>query len=180
MADELSVSTDVAVYDSQGGKNMLMRRKMKGLSAEESLSTYIEVMFFAGTVTAILFFISMYIISFDSVLAETSSTLDAVDASYMMDACLRGDRHYIDAATLTEKRDLGVNIARSCGISRDDLGIEIKDLQGSSSWDFNYGRIASSHTHSIFVNIKVGNDIHIGELKTKIGWLDEYEDVDLW
>jgi len=157
---------------------VIHRRKMKGLSVEESLKTYIEVAFFVITITGILFAVSTYIISFDSVLAETSTTLDAIDAAYMIDACLSGKNHYMDAETLTSKEESGEDIVRTCGIIREGLGVEVEDMEasrGGKKWDFGYSDMLSRHKHSIFVNIKVGDDIHLGELRTKIV-KNEYDD----
>lgn len=154
------------------------RRKMKGLSAEETMKTYLEVLFFVGTITAVLIAVSTYIVSFDSVLAETSKRLDAIDVTYMMDRCLRGDEHFIDAAMLDEKAAMRENVIRTCGIMSDKLGIEIEDLEDSGilgtgikkkEWDFSYADLSvSPHKHSIFVDIGVGEDIHVGELRSKV------------
>lgn len=146
---------------------------MKGLSAEESMKTYLEVLLFIGTITAVLIAVSTYIVSFDSVLAEASKRLDAIDVTYMMDGCLRGDEHYIDAAMLDEKVSDRENVIRTCGIMDDGIGIKIEDIEASGIvmrvWDFKYAYVnPSPHKHSIFVNIGEGDDIHVGELTSKV------------
>ncbi len=160
-------------------------RKMKGLSAEETMKTYIEVLLFVGTITAVLFAVSTYIVSFDSVLADTSKRLEAIDVTYMMDGCLRRltaeehlteDEHFIDAAILDKKTADRENIIRTCGIMNDGVGIEIEDIEdsvflgmGERVWDFKYAYVnPSPHKHSIFVNIGEGDDIHVGELRSRV------------
>ncbi len=98
---------------------------------------------------------------------ETSSRdLDKISSAHVLKNCLSQGDYYIDSVLLDLNADK--DMCELCGICSVATKAEITDIETGMLWSLGYvweeGRY---DTHSLTVNIKVGDHIHAGKMTVK-------------
>jgi len=112
----------------------------------------------------------------------TAEDLDKITATHLIKDCLMQGHDYMDSDFLDASN--GENICDLCEICNIGAEVEVKDLEDSKQWSFEYSswthftqkvrdiitfwKRNGYETHSITVNIKSGDEIHVGELNVKV------------
>lgn len=112
----------------------------------------------------------------------TTEDLDKVTATHLIKDCLYNGSGYMDSAYL-DAND-GENICDLCNICNIAAQAVVKDLETDKEWKFEYSSFRRfitkvkelvtvwkkerHETHKIMVNIRSGDEIHVGELNVEI------------
>lgn len=113
---------------------------------------------------------------------STAEDLDKITAAHLVKDCLSEGNSYIDSVFLDTHN--GENVCDLCDICNIGAEAHVKDIENNERWDFEYSswthfrkKVADiinifksneHETHSITVNIKSGDVIHVGELNVEL------------
>ncbi len=135
------------------------------LGPAKNISTFIGAMLFAGMFLVLVVFIFNYFTDFGIMMQVSSDQLNTIDFAYLAEDCLREDgEYYIRAETLDT---FSGQIRNECGIRIEDGGIMVTNLETGKIWVFGYSG-SDKFRHGIFVNIKEGDEIYVGQLNASI------------
>ncbi len=139
--------------------------KMKGLGPEENISLLLAGMLIAGMFITIFGFVFLYFTDFGVLMHISSEQLNTIDLAYLAEDCLRDEgEYYISSDTLDA---FSGDIRNECGLMIEDGGIMVTNLETGKKWVFGYSG-ADRFRHGIFVNIKEGDEIYVGQLNASI------------
>ena len=112
----------------------------------------------------------------------TTEDLDKVTATHLIKDCMYRGNDYMDSAFLDANN--GENICDLCDICTIAAQAQVKDLETGKEWKFEYSSFKRfitkvkelvtvwkkerHETHKITVNIRSGDEIHVGELNVEI------------
>ncbi|MCK4497360.1 MAG: hypothetical protein KAU24_04135 [Candidatus Aenigmarchaeota archaeon] len=112
----------------------------------------------------------------------TAEDLDKITVTHLVKDCLMQGNDYMDSDFLDANN--GENICDLCEICNIAAEVEVKNLENGKEWSFEYSTFKRfitkvkelvtvwkkerHETHSITVNIKSGDEIHVGELNVKV------------
>jgi len=140
---------------------------LKGsIGPAKNLSAMIAALMFTGVVMALYVFAINITSGLHAIEGVASNQMNAIDLAYMAEDCLRENgEYYIEKATLDSfSQD---QIKQKCGITVEDAGILVTNREIKQEWNFDYDD-GAKFRHGIFVNIKEGDSIYVGELNASI------------
>ncbi|RKY01284.1 MAG: hypothetical protein DRP54_03990 [Spirochaetes bacterium] len=144
---------------------------MRGMKGDTEIFTGLfSVLIFVAFIAGLVLLIQAYFVNFSGVLVSAEKDLLAVDASHLVENCLKDeaefiDREYLDRLVEEGKTDVcKIESCKLCGIG---IGVKIKDLETGKEWNFKYDE-SSRNKHFIYTNIKDGENIHVGRIYVSI------------
>jgi len=157
---------------------------MKGsVGPAKNVSSFIGMLMLIGMFMILVVFVFNYFTDFGVMMRVSSSQLNTIDLAYMSENCLReDDQYYIQTETLdaylteydlaefisSETEDESSRfIVHKCGIRIEDGGFMVTNLETNKKWHFGYSG-GDKYRHGIFVNIKEGDEIYVGQLNASI------------
>lgn len=139
--------------------------KMKGLGPAGNISVLLASMLAAGMFITIFGFVFLYFTDFGVMVQISSEQLNTIDLAYLAEDCLREEgEYYIRSETLDA---FSGDIRNECGLRIEDGGIMVTNMETGKEWKFGYGG-GDKFRHGIFVNIKEGDEIYVGQLNASI------------
>jgi len=151
----------------------------------ESISTFIGGMILIGMFVIFIVFVANYFTDFGVMMQISSNQLNTIDLSYMAQDCLREEGEYYIRADILDKlqleyamnefNQLGATtnptmsfMRQKCSILIEDGGIMVTNMETGKVWNFGYSG-ADKFRHGIFINIREGDEIYVGQLNASIG-----------
>jgi hypothetical protein len=139
--------------------------KMKGMGPEESITMIVAGFLVAGIFLTMFGFAFLYFTDFGVLMKISSEQLNTIDLAYLAEDCLMEDgEYYIRSETLDA---FPGDIRSVCGLMIEKGGVMITNVETDEKWDFGYSG-SDRFRHEIFVNIKEGDEIHVGKLSASI------------
>lgn len=113
---------------------------------------------------------------------STAEDLDKITAAHLVKDCLTQGNEYMDSEFLNANNE--ENVCDLCEICNIGAEAHVKNLENNDKWDFEYSswthfrekvvdiinifKKEKHETHTITVNIKSGDDVHVGELNVEL------------
>jgi hypothetical protein len=142
------------------------------MDESDNLYTAIAVLVFVAVTLGVKFWL---IGSMGSAYIEEETTgweLDKITVTHLIEACLLQGQNHIDSAFLDTNNE--AKTCELCSICAVSHKVYIKDIETGKEWQMGHTKTeilkwgGKEETHKINVNIKDGNEIHIGELNVRI------------
>jgi hypothetical protein len=131
----------------------------------ENISTFIGGMILLGMFVILVVFVFNYFTDFGVMMQVSSNQLSTIDFAYMAEDCLTEEGEYY---IRSERLDaFSGEIRNECGIRIEDGGIMVTNLETGKKWVFGYSG-GDKYRYGIFVNIKEGDEIYVGQLNASI------------
>ncbi len=136
---------------------------LKGIS--ESFPLMIGVIIFVLIVSSLALVFYSGAVDVEVFYQSAKNTVDELHLAYIAGKCLESETRLgvIEAANLGEKKKILFSEITGCRINDDKVAVTLKDLQTGEVWKFG-SFDAAGEGRKIFVNIKSGDEIHLGEL----------------
>jgi hypothetical protein len=107
---------------------------------------------------------------------ENTKYLNAIDTAHLIEVCLKDGKDFISAEDLDIKSGDIDDICKYMFPGLSDISakakvvdLEKKDVGGENKeWDFGYKQESGNPSHNIYINIKYGDEIHIGRLYVQV------------
>jgi len=130
-------------------------------------TTTIGVVVFVFSIITVSFFIGSTFMRVRSELATAQESIDVVDMAHLVKRCLeRGGRIDTDFLETNNDRSFKLVAEELPEICRDrDVSVRVSDAEAGTEWSFGTGK---GTAHSVFVSLKVGEEIHFGELYVSV------------
>ncbi|GEM_PF-4855213 len=113
------------------------------------------------------FFLMGGLVKTDVVQKTTFSMLKASDVGHLAKGCLMKDNDYISLEYLEELKSDGRLLGEECGMSL-DFGLMMEDRDTGEKLTHNYYSYSGASSQPLFVRLKVGDEIHLGEMSVSI------------
>ncbi len=141
---------------------------MQGMKGDtETLTALFAVLVFSMAIAGIALLAQSYFVNFSGIVVGSEKDLLAVDASHLVDECLKDRGLYIRKDNLDAWKGKDVCRIKACGLCGAGIGAKIRNLETGEEWDFGYDEKGESK-HFVYTNIEDGDKIYMGRLYVSV------------